>query len=467
MFALLQQPRMPESPSPPSAGPQSGADTAAANAKLSGLDTLSLAATAALDERGVLTTHSSVIYKTSTAGTGSGASDTRRKLSDAGQNSYGSHNESNGSNGSNGSAGTKATRRQNAPKSTSPESDRSRLALLSNEAEVHANNTTTSGNGTGENSLSPSQPPLPNLSTLFSVPHQGQGNVSPISQSKSHSEHRWSYPNHSANLGTAVPDNSSAAIHPQLAAMSAAAVAAATESQLPGMQSLMSIANLTSPMYKPVLPKTDDSPTSGKRKFEGESPNGLPNSALPSNARKKRQCSECLGWFSNLATHKSTHLTETSRPHTCEICKRGFARPNDLFRHTKSHRGKAPFQCPYFVAPGSSPSHYNTNRLGDTTNDLLGLNGNGSGVSPVAEPACHQNGGFSRCDTYKNHLKAMHFEYPPGTKKKERAGMKGTCKGCGMEFMNSEMWITRHVEIGECPGIVKMKDEYVKGEYAE
>ncbi|ANB12752.1 Stp3p [Sugiyamaella lignohabitans] len=154
---------------------------------------------------------------------------------------------------------------------------------------------------------------------------------------------------------------------------------------------------------------------------------------LAASSRKKRQCSTCLGWFSNLATHRSTHLADNSRPHSCEVCGRGFARPNDLFRHQKSHRDDAAFRCPLFVKATLYQNAY----------------GN-------LEPACHQNGGFSRCDTYKNHLKAMHFEYPAGTKKRDRPGMSGKCKGCGLEFENADRWINEHIETRECEDIKKL-----------
>lgn len=153
--------------------------------------------------------------------------------------------------------------------------------------------------------------------------------------------------------------------------------------------------------------------------------------------RKKKQCDTCQGWFSNLATHRSIHLADNSRPHTCEVCGRGFARPNDLFRHQKSHRGDAPFRCPLFIKNNSN-QHANGNRV-------------------ILEPVCHQNGGFSRCDTYKNHLKAMHFEYPPGTKKRDRGGVHGKCKGCGLSFQSSDEWINLHIETGDCEGIKRVQ----------
>lgn len=141
--------------------------------------------------------------------------------------------------------------------------------------------------------------------------------------------------------------------------------------------------------------------------------------------RKKRQCPECNLFFSNLATHKSTHLNPTSRPHICEFCNRGFARPNDLFRHVKCHwketgSDKGQFKCPY-------KNH--------TSGDHCG---HGSGI-------------FSRCDTFKNHLKAIHFQYPNGTKKDQRSKSPGSCRMCRATFANVDDWLTNHLEKNACP----------------
>lgn len=141
--------------------------------------------------------------------------------------------------------------------------------------------------------------------------------------------------------------------------------------------------------------------------------------------RKKRQCPECNLYFSNLATHKSTHLKPTSRPHICKYCNRGFARPNDLFRHTRCHwkevgSNKGQFKCPY-------------------KNHSTGDN------------CCHSSGIFSRCDTFKNHLKAIHFLYPSGTKKDQRNKVSGNCRMCHKFFTTVDDWLVNHVEKNECP----------------
>lgn len=141
--------------------------------------------------------------------------------------------------------------------------------------------------------------------------------------------------------------------------------------------------------------------------------------------RKKRQCPECNLFFSNLATHKSTHLKPTSRPHICKYCNRGFARPNDLFRHTRCHWKDAGFNKGQFKCP------YKNHSTGDN--------------------CCHTSGIFSRCDTFKNHLKAIHFQYPSGTKKDQRNKVSGNCRMCHKFFTTVDDWLVNHVEKHECP----------------
>ncbi|SCV05918.1 LANO_0H18052g1_1 [Lachancea nothofagi CBS 11611] len=188
-----------------------------------------------------------------------------------------------------------------------------------------------------------------------------------------------------------------------------------------------------------------------------------PTVAKASRPRRKKECPICHGLFANLSTHKSTHLLPEDKPHKCPTCERGFARSNDLLRHLKRHwkdqfinstsselgsdshdistggnispshsmhMVKGTFRCPYSAKliemdmrmnPGHHQKHY-FNTLD-----------------------CHQTGIFSRCDTYKNHLKALHFEYPPGTRKGDRNAVSGKCKHCGQEFVNVGDWVETHV----------------------
>ncbi|ODV86376.1 hypothetical protein CANARDRAFT_184188, partial [[Candida] arabinofermentans NRRL YB-2248] len=143
-------------------------------------------------------------------------------------------------------------------------------------------------------------------------------------------------------------------------------------------------------------------------------------------ARKKRECPTCHMFFSNLTTHKAIH-NKDSKPFTCPTCSRSFKRLNDLIRHEKCHLSKIgewEFRCPYYDP--SKP--------------------NGLSVEP-----CHHTGYFTRCDTFKNHLKAIHFKYPTNTLKSERQNVSGNCKECGQFFKNGVMeWLSDHVESGNC-----------------
>ncbi|CAN3373696.1 hypothetical protein DIURU_005498 [Diutina rugosa] len=161
-----------------------------------------------------------------------------------------------------------------------------------------------------------------------------------------------------------------------------------------------------------AVSSADASPSSAKKQWK---------------PRKKRQCPECKLFFSNLATHKSTHLKPASRPHVCKYCQRGFARPNDLFRHIKCHwkeigSDKGQFKCPFKRAANEDGEDH----------------------------CCHNTGIFSRCDTFKNHLKAIHFQYPNGTKKDQRTKVPGKCRMCGAHFANVDDWMVNHIEANSC-----------------
>lgn len=158
--------------------------------------------------------------------------------------------------------------------------------------------------------------------------------------------------------------------------------------------------------------------------------------------RKKRQCPECKLYFSNLATHKSTHLKPNNRPHICKYCERGFARPNDLFRHVKCHwkeigSDKGQFKCPFKnIQTGDDEQHQHQQQGPDH--------------------CCHNTGIFSRCDTFKNHLKAIHFQYPNGTKKEQRNLVSGKCRMCQSEFKNVDDWMHNHIETDQCPYAINL-----------
>ncbi|CAI4046975.1 hypothetical protein SKDZ_12G4010 [Saccharomyces kudriavzevii ZP591] len=196
--------------------------------------------------------------------------------------------------------------------------------------------------------------------------------------------------------------------------------------------------------------------------------------------RKKKQCPICRNFYANLTTHKATHLTPEDRPHKCPICHRGFARNNDLLRHKKRHwkdeilsQSGAPSSLNDatggFVSPNDDESHEKMTPMNSVTDyaQLKSLHQiKGTFKCPFNSTLiqldmdmypyklkplnfetsnCHQTGVFSRCDTFKNHLKALHFEYPPGTKKKDRNVVPGRCKHCGLKFENVDVWLNEHV----------------------
>ncbi|CCC72109.1 hypothetical protein NCAS_0J01300 [Naumovozyma castellii] len=178
--------------------------------------------------------------------------------------------------------------------------------------------------------------------------------------------------------------------------------------------------------------------------------------------RRKKQCPICSGYYANLTTHKATHLVPEDRPHKCPICQRGFGRNNDLIRHQKRHwkdalpEGKKA-SGGGAVANGTESAHDHLKSLHQLSgaykcpynSTLIQLD---MEMYPFKKQLinfetlnCHPSGIFSRGDTFKNHLKALHFQYPAGTKKTERNSVPGNCKHCGKHFANVEVWLHDHV----------------------
>lgn len=184
--------------------------------------------------------------------------------------------------------------------------------------------------------------------------------------------------------------------------------------------------------------------------------------------RKRETCDVCNQSFSNLRTHMASHLDAKARPFKCAFCFRGFARNNDLQRHQKKHllernlnestKGSVAaseqlmsflnaknskkkngnnvcatplgFQCPFFLN--------NDDEIGYPDDEDYVPN------------RCHTTGVFTRCDTFKNHLKALHFRYPKGTSRKKRPSVEGYCKHCSVKFPNCKKWVDEHVLLGSC-----------------
>ncbi|KAG7664470.1 STP3 [[Candida] subhashii] len=111
----------------------------------------------------------------------------------------------------------------------------------------------------------------------------------------------------------------------------------------------------------------------------------------------------------------------------CPHCDATFKVKGYLTRHLKKHSSSKAFMCPFYQEDGN-----------------IGTK-------------CHPTGGFSRRDTFKTHLKALHFIYPPGTKSSERNQHSGRCAGCFQYFENNALWLERHIEMQKCEGTVSHK----------
>lgn len=183
---------------------------------------------------------------------------------------------------------------------------------------------------------------------------------------------------------------------------------------------------------------------------------------------KRKECPICHNYYANLNTHKSTHLNPENRPHKCSKCNRGFSRSNDLIRHKKRHWKDKFVSTERIVNEPTDNENFIKRQISLKNEQLVSLYQiegaykcpfNSTLIKldtdlhpersnrpiPSGSYNCHQTGVFSRCDTYKNHLKALHFEYPPKTRKEDRAIVPGRCKHCGKAFQNVDIWLNEHV----------------------
>ncbi|GMM36262.1 Stp4 protein [Saccharomycopsis crataegensis] len=184
------------------------------------------------------------------------------------------------------------------------------------------------------------------------------------------------------------------------------------------------------------------------------------SAASKTRKRKKRPCPICNKLVSNLATHKSTHISQDEKPHVCSTCGRGFSRLNDLGRHERRHL-KLEFETGNSNATDAesdeslSACHHSSSTAKCTIFKCPYWSSSNKPSNPrQPSPHCHATGLFSRCDTFKNHLKALHFQYPPGTLKRDRARVGGICKGCNTHWPSVDQWLDNHVlcEESGCKG---------------
>ncbi|CCH43984.1 Zinc finger protein [Wickerhamomyces ciferrii] len=129
-------------------------------------------------------------------------------------------------------------------------------------------------------------------------------------------------------------------------------------------------------------------------------------------------------------TTSSTTNNNGKKVYVCEYCNSEFRIKGYLTRHIKKHAINKAYECPFF--------------------------------NPKSENKCHPNGGFSRRDTYKTHLKARHFKYPQGTRSQDRSNTPGKCGMCFKPYKSNEDWVENHIENGECESLPKGYEGRVK-----
>lgn len=110
----------------------------------------------------------------------------------------------------------------------------------------------------------------------------------------------------------------------------------------------------------------------------------------------------------------------------CPHCPSNFKVKGYLTRHLKKHAIKKEYVCPFWSA----------NRK------------------------CHTTGEFSRRDTFRAHLRSIHFVYPVGTLRSRRNLSNGCCAACYKEFSSNNEWMKTHIEAGSCPGISRPNDSH-------
>lgn len=153
-----------------------------------------------------------------------------------------------------------------------------------------------------------------------------------------------------------------------------------------------------------------------------------PASQRISHAVKKVKIEQFNLGFEQMSESETHSSGDEELKYKCDQCDSKFKVKSYLTRHRRKHNNANAFVCPFFEAED----------LQDTK----------SGTR------CHHTGGFSRRDTYKTHLKALHFIYPPGTRSSDRTTISGRCAGCFDYFENNATWLKSHIEGNQCKGVV-------------
>lgn len=174
-----------------------------------------------------------------------------------------------------------------------------------------------------------------------------------------------------------------------------------------------------------------------------------------SQATNKPAVSIPLKSTNGLATLKKSKVIRSAKSppgaYVCSICHASFKVKSYRTRHMKKHRAEKPYKCPFYASePGTdSESNSSAETTPGATSD------NAEHKKRRMGTKCHPTGGFSRRDTFKTHLRALHFIYPTGTKSGNRSHVSGRCAGCFKEFKNNDEWLCKHIETNQCPAMVR------------
>lgn len=219
--------------------------------------------------------------------------------------------------------------------------------------------------------------------------------------------------------------------NPEMVVIAAAAAAAATAVSETTPLQIMDIG--LNPLNKIPIPTSnintleiEERETSNRKRVKKVSSEVISRTNSPSPPISK---SSTIALSPQQSQSQESQLTPTTsvassgeKLFTCKVCETQFSVKGYLTRHMKKHAMNKPFMCPFYDIGSSSK--------------------------------CHPTGGFSRRDTFKTHLKALHFVYPTGTRCGERVDKRGRCAGCFEGFESNLTWLNDHVAANKCKGMI-------------
>lgn len=212
---------------------------------------------------------------------------------------------------------------------------------------------------------------------------------------------------------------------------------------------------------------TDDQPRQRKRKLESSSesspssPCSNPLSRTTTNSSSSQKSSTSVSTTSSTTTTTTKRLSKKKRnepPKETTTVTTTTITNNIQVKKTTTTTVDGVTTSLFFCPHPDCNSVFKVK--GYLTRHLKKHNANKTFICPFygQDSKCHPSGGFSRRDTFKTHLKALHFVYPAGTKSLERNFKSGRCGGCFLFFDNNADWLQNHIEAGLCTGVVNYRE---------